>query len=523
MKNQVIGMTASIEPEKSTIGKITASGEIIDASREILQAVSRIIQISPVPQFLIDQDHHVICWNGALEKVTGIKAEDIVGTSEQWKAFYPVQRPCLADLLVDENYRELGAWYPDKYSPSNREEDAYEATDFFPQINGGKWLHFAATAIKNRDGAVIGTVETVEEVTGRNHAEPPFEEVGAVLHSFDGNTDIIWGIAEIVENIITDISDSPTTADTWKKQEIKKFARTVPFTDTFSEDNLLWIERVKESHHIDKPVTFEYVKRSLEGERCLSSTVCYLGTSTRGHQRFAYMVHDTTGQKWAEHALKLSNRKLHLMNIIAWHEIQNKVTGIRGFVELSKDLAADEDTRFYIEKEEEILKQIHGLIQCSIEYQQIGMKPHHWENVRNTISTVIAIMEVDSLQMDLDVGSLELFCDPILGRMFSLLIENTIKNLHTSPKIHIWYKETTEGLTLFYQDNSAGIPLTQKESLSAGTIIKAEDFFMAFVHDILEFSGMGIKETGEQGGGVCFEISVPGDRYRFGDNSRHED
>ena len=94
------------------------------------------------------------------------------------------------------------------------------------------------------------------------------------------------------------------------------------------------------------------------------------------------------------------------------------------------------------------------------------MKPHHWENVRNTISSVIAIMEVDSLQMDIDVGSLELFCDPILGRMFSLLIENTIKKFHTSPKIHIWYKETTEGLTLFYQDNSAGIPLNQKESLS---------------------------------------------------------
>jgi hypothetical protein len=46
---------------------------------------------------------------------------------------------------------------------------------------------------------------------------------------------------------------------------------------------------------------------------------------------------------------------------------------------------------------------------------------------------------------------------------------------------------------------------------------------MAFVHDILEFSGMGIKETGEQGGGVFFEISVPGDRYRFVDSSSHED
>ena len=107
------------------------------------------------------------------------------------------------------------------------------------------------------------------------------------------------------------------------------------------------------------------------------------------------------------------------------------------------------------------------------------------------------------------MGSLELFCDPILGRMFSLLIENTIKNVNTFPEIHIWYKETADGLTLFYRDNSAGIPLNQKENLSSGIIIKAEDFFLAFVHDILEFSGMGIKETGEPGGGVCFEITVP--------------
>ena len=516
-------MTASSEPEKSAIGKITGSGEVIDTSKEILQAVSRIIQISPVPQFLIDQDHHVVCWNIALEKITGIKAEDIVNTSGHWKAFYPVQRPCLADVLAKEDLRELRAWYQDKYSPSMSKEDTCEATDFFQQINGGRWLHFAATVIRDRDSTIIGTVETLEDVTGQKHAELVFEELGSVLRSYNSNTDFVWGIAEIVENTVTDISDSSTTAELWKKQEIKAFTGTVPVIDLFSEDYLLLIGRVKESRRIDKPVSFEYIKRSHEGERCLSSTVCHLATSACGNLRFAYVVHDTTGQKWAERALKLSNRKLHLMNIIAWHEIQNKITGIRGFVELSKDLAADANARFYIEKEEEILRQIHGLIQGSIEYQQIGMKPHRWENVRNTVSSVISIMEVDSLRMDLDVGSLELFCDPILGRMFSLLIENTIKNVNTFPEIHIWYKETADGLTLFYRDNSAGIPLNQKENLSSGIIIKAEDFFLAFVHDILEFSGMGIKETGEPGGGVCFEITVPRDRYRFGDRVHCDD
>ena len=205
-------------------------------------------------------------------------------------------------------------------------EDTCEATDFFQQINGGRWLHFAATVIRDRDSTIIGTVETLEDVTGQKHAELVFEELGSVLRSYNSNTDFVWGIAEIVENTVTDISDSSTTAELWKKQEIKAFTGTVSVIDLFSEDYLLLIGRVKESRRIDKPVSFEYIKRSHEGERCLSSTVCHLATSACGNLRFAYVVHDTTGQKWAERALKLSNRKLHLMNIIAWHEIQNKIT-----------------------------------------------------------------------------------------------------------------------------------------------------------------------------------------------------
>ena len=45
---------------------------------------------------------------------------------------------------------------------------------------------------------------------------------------------------------------------------------------------------------------------------------------------------DITDQKRVERDLTLSRRKLRLMNDIAWHEIQNKITGIRGYVEALK-------------------------------------------------------------------------------------------------------------------------------------------------------------------------------------------
>lgn len=51
---------------------------------------------------------------------------------------------------------------------------------------------------------------------------------------------------------------------------------------------------------------------------------------------------DISRRKREERALRIANQKLQLMNIVAWHDIQNKVTGLRGYVELSKDLVTDD-------------------------------------------------------------------------------------------------------------------------------------------------------------------------------------
>ncbi len=89
---------------------------------------------SPIPTFIIGKDHLVIYWNKALEELSGIKAKNVVGTGQQWRAFYKTARPCMADLLVDELQKEIPRWYAGKYIKSNLIEGAYEATDFFPEL-----------------------------------------------------------------------------------------------------------------------------------------------------------------------------------------------------------------------------------------------------------------------------------------------------------------------------------------------------------------------------------------------------
>lgn len=138
-----------------------------------------IIDGSPIPQFVIDQNHHVIHWNQALEVYSGIKAQDIVGTKQHWKAFYDNKRPCLADLLIESTPEEIEEWYPGKFNLSKLIEGAFEATDFYPEILGGTWLYFTAAPIRDAEGNIIGAVETLNDVTQRKQAEKELERANS--------------------------------------------------------------------------------------------------------------------------------------------------------------------------------------------------------------------------------------------------------------------------------------------------------------------------------------------------------
>lgn len=136
------------------------------------QSLQSIIGSSPIPAFIIGKDHLIIYWNKALEELSGIKAKEVIGTNQQWRAFYSTPRPCMADLLVDKYQKKIPQWYPGKFIKSKLITGAYEATDFFPELGKrGRWLRFTAAVIRNAKGSVIGAVETLEDITQAKRAE----------------------------------------------------------------------------------------------------------------------------------------------------------------------------------------------------------------------------------------------------------------------------------------------------------------------------------------------------------------
>jgi len=137
------------------------------------EMLAKIIDGSSIPSFVINKQHKVIYWNTAIEALSGIKREEIIGTDEQWRAFYAEKRPAMADLIVDgAHVSEIEAYYPGGYEKSHLIDGAYEAEDFFPDLGrNGKWLHFTASPIRDNNGEITGAIETLEDITERKRAE----------------------------------------------------------------------------------------------------------------------------------------------------------------------------------------------------------------------------------------------------------------------------------------------------------------------------------------------------------------
>lgn len=155
------------------------AGRLADkALREAAERLEQIVNGISVAAFVIDREHIVTHWNRACAEMTGTAASEIIGTRQQWRAFYSTERPVMADLILDNAINDdVDRYYHGKFRSSALISGAYEAEDFFPSFGEcGRWLFFTAAPVRDAQGHVIGAIETLQDVTERRLAEAALKE-----------------------------------------------------------------------------------------------------------------------------------------------------------------------------------------------------------------------------------------------------------------------------------------------------------------------------------------------------------
>ncbi len=101
------------------------------------------------------------------------------------------------------------------------------------------------------------------------------------------------------------------------------------------------------------------------------------------------IVRDITERRMAEDALSTANHKLTLLGSITRHDINNKLTVLRGYLELLNDSELDPPLNEYLQKIVTASEEISTMIQLTKEYESIGVHAPVWQNVHTLVEAEI--------------------------------------------------------------------------------------------------------------------------------------
>ncbi len=137
-----------------------------EALQQSEEQLSQVIDNAAVALFAIDREHRVIHWNRACEKLTGIKAEKVLGTKDHWKAFFEKPGPTLADQVLEvippDAIREDAGG---EIGPSSLVGRGMEGCQFFAGAGKkGRRYHVTAAPICDAKGRYAGAVETLQQL-----------------------------------------------------------------------------------------------------------------------------------------------------------------------------------------------------------------------------------------------------------------------------------------------------------------------------------------------------------------------
>ncbi|MEI6841591.1 MAG: HAMP domain-containing sensor histidine kinase, partial [Methanomicrobiales archaeon] len=155
-------------------------------------------------------------------------------------------------------------------------------------------------------------------------------------------------------------------------------------------------------------------------------------------------------------------------------------------------------------------KQISSMIQTTNEYEAIGINTPVWHDTRKIVQTAAQEVPLGNVMVknDLPAGT-EIFANPLIGKIFYNQVENAVQ--YGGKITTIWFsvEERSSDQVIVCEDDGDGVPAGEKEKIFDRGFGKNTGLGLFLSREILDITGITIKETGEPGKGARFEMTVP--------------
>jgi signal transduction histidine kinase len=220
-------------------------------------------------------------------------------------------------------------------------------------------------------------------------------------------------------------------------------------------------------------------------------------------------------RKRFESAIQLANRKLNTLSSITRHDILNQITAIVMYVSLSEEIVTDPQIREHLRKIEQITHLIQRQIRFTRDYQNIGSNAPSWQEVSVVVGEALKDVSYGDIRVEQDLDKLEIYADLLLSKVFSNLLDNSVRHGQNVSLIRVSYRQADEDLVLAFEDNGTGIPEEAKEKIFRREYYRNTGYGLFLSQEILSITGSTITETGVPDNGARFEIRIPKGMFRF--------
>jgi PAS domain S-box-containing protein len=227
------------------------------------------------------------------------------------------------------------------------------------------------------------------------------------------------------------------------------------------------------------------------------------------------IIRDISERKKIQEALKAALTKLNMLSSITRHDILNQVTGLRTYLELSREDLRGTPFAAFIEKEDQAADAIQRQIEFTRYYQDIGVNEPIWQDPAAVIREAVTQLNLPSTEVQVTVTGVEIFADPLIVKVFFNLMENSLRHGERVTQMSFSSCDSGAGLVITYRDNGVGISTGDKKKLFQKGFGKHTGLGLFLSQEILAITSITITENGEPGKGVQFEITVPKGGYRF--------
>jgi PAS domain S-box-containing protein len=478
--------SASISPIQNDVGEIThfvAVKQDITERKKAEEAIKnseermgQIIDFLPDPTWVIDDEGRVVSWNRAVEKLLGIKAEDMVGKGDYEYAlpFYGERRPVLINLVKDWNED-----FEKKYISVKKVGANLVSESFHPALGDrGIYLQGTAGLLYNAAGEITGAIESLRDITEQKKAEEALTEkernlrtifqnspLGIIQFSNDGTivncNDKFIELMGSTRDKLIGFNTPRQTRDEGVRAACKRAlsGKTAEF------------EGVYTSATADKTLPLRMVFNPTEPGSSPTEVIATLEDITERKQMEAALIQ---AKQAADDANKAKSDFLANMS----HEIRTPMNAVIGMSHLALKTELSPKQKDYLEKIQSSAKSLLGIINDILDFSKIEAGKLDMEtvdfnldDVLDNLANLVTVKAQEKENLEVLFAAAPdvpryLVGDPLrLGQVLINLANNAVK-FTESGEIVVSIETTArqqDQVTLKFAVSDTGIGLTEEQ------------------------------------------------------------